>query len=243
MNEVDQPLTKKQRRQLKRQEKFANRQQQTKRQKIKSLAVWLSAGLIIGLTVLAIVIFGGSKNSADVSVLLDPPTDQDWSTGSKDAKYTLLEYSDFQCPACAAYVPTIKKLISQYGQDLRLVYRHFPLPYHQSSQAAALAAEAAGAQGKFFDMYEKLFASQTQWASSGQEDSYFAAYAKELNLNTDKFKNDYTSSTLVQKIESNYQSGLKNKLQATPTFYLNGQKISPQNPGELEYIVSQALKK
>lgn len=148
-------------------------------------------------------------------------------TGNKDAKITLLEYSDFQCPACKAFHPVVKELVRKYAQDIRLVYRHFPLTQvHKNARAAALAAEAANMQGKFFEYHDTLFENQEEWGALSDPTKKFVEYAKRLKLDTTRFAEDMKSPQAAAKIKEDGDSALKVGIQATPTFILNGLKLT-----------------
>lgn len=156
----------------------------------------------------------------------------DWIRGS--GKVVLMEYSDFQCPACRSYFPLIEQLLKEEGNNITYVYRHFPLPQHGNALTSARAAEAAGRQGKFWEMYEKLFSNQDTWAglSSSDATATFEGYAKDLGLDLAKFALDYADSATKGKILNDYKSGINLKVEGTPTFFINGGKIA--NPATLE---------
>lgn len=167
------------------------------------------------------------------TLTLDKITDNyDWYKGNKDAKNIMVEYSDFQCPACRSYAPIVKQLSEEMGQDLVIVYRHFPLSQHKQADLAARAAEAAGNQGKFWEMNDKIFASQLDWADKSDAMDKFTAYAQELGLDIEKFKSDIVSSEVKAKVKNQYKSGIEAKVSSTPSFFINGQKI--QNPKTYE---------
>ncbi len=152
--------------------------------------------------------------------------------GPQNAKVTLVEFSDFQCPACKAYAPVIDELLSQYPNDLRLVYKHFPLKtIHMRAMNAAQASEAAGRQGKFFEMAKILFDNQDNW-SRVPGIGVFESYAENLGLNIEQFKNDYGSDEVRDKINGQLDYGISLNVNSTPTIYLNGKKI--ENPASFD---------
>ena len=155
-------------------------------------------------------------------------TDVDWQIKAEGSTVTLVEYADFQCPACGAYHPLVKQLQADYAGKVNFVFRHFPLSIHPNAVPAALAAEAAGAQGKFFEMSDLIFTRQEAWSGSSKPDDMFVAYATELGLDVEKFKTDMTSTELKQKIVDSFKGGQKAKVTGTPTFFLNGAKL--ENP-------------
>lgn len=167
------------------------------------------------------------------------PTDRvKWATESANI---LIEYSDFQCPACSSYSGLIESLdaddefVSKIKENVTFVYRHFPLDSaHPFARIAAQAAEAAGQQGKFFEMHDLLFTNQSEWAESDKPEELFKEYATELELDMKKFQTDMMSSEIKDRIQNDYLSGLDIDVRGTPTFYLNGYKL--QNPNSTEHF-------
>lgn len=145
--------------------------------------------------------------------------------GNPEAAVTLVEYSDFQCPACAAFQPVIAQILEKYGNDMNFEYKHFPLPIHSFALQAAAAAEAAGQQGKFFEYHDALFENQDEWAKSATPAVFFMKYAKDLGLNEEQFKTQTNSSILRENIQANLKEGRELGLTGTPSFYLNGEKM------------------
>lgn len=157
----------------------------------------------------------------------------DWIKGSKQARVVLVEYSDFQCPACGAYYPLVKKLNQDFGDKLLIVYRHFPLTsLHRNAQAAARASEAAGKQGKFWQMHDMLFEQQQSWSEENNVEGIFAGYAVSLGLNKETFLKDLNDASVTGKVDRDRQGGEALRVNSTPTFYLNGKKMD--SPGSYE---------
>ncbi len=144
----------------------------------------------------------------------------------------ILKYSDFQCPACGAYVPLEERLKDEYGDMIEFEYRHFPLQSHQYSALAAYAAEAARNQGKFDEMHDLIFEHQSEW-SRGNAREHFLDYAEQLELDMEQFKEDVQSDEIHNKVVQQKQEGIRRSVTATPTFFLNGQKLR-QNPQSYE---------
>ncbi|MDP3958054.1 MAG: thioredoxin domain-containing protein [bacterium] len=169
----------------------------------------------------------------------------DWTDGALDPKVELIEYSDFQCPACAAYEPLVAEIRGDFNDTLRFAYRHFPLTQiHQNAVLAAKAAEAAGKQGKFWEMHDLLFEKQEEWATSATMRTLATAYAKELGLDTARFEADLDSKETEDKIERDYAGGLRLKVNATPTFFVNGTKIkNPGNYDEFKREIERAMER
>lgn len=146
---------------------------------------------------------------------------------SPDKKNILVEYSDLQCPACKSFYDLIKTNLenTDIPKKVTFVYRHFPLNVHEHGQEAAQAAEAAGQQNKFFEYTDVLFNTQAQWGKPGNMTPYFEQVAKDLKLDLEKFKTDKDSPAVKDRINADVVSGNKFQVNATPTFYLNGEKL------------------
>lgn len=199
------------------------------------------AKILIGISVATIVlvvgaslIFGGQKpsdNAAPVANTEALVRSDSNKKGAKNGKVTIVEFGDFQCPACGAVHPTVKQLTREYGDQVTFVFRNFPLQMHKNAQAAHQAAEAAGAQGKFFEMHDMLFENQSEWENSGNPMEQFTKYAKELKLDEAKFKADIEAKKFDKKIEQDVNDGYAVGVAATPTFFINGVK----QEGGLQY--------
>lgn len=151
--------------------------------------------------------------------------------GPENARIELIEYGDYQCPYCREAYFRIKEVQKQFGNDLRFAFRNFPITsMHQFSLHAALAAEAAGAQDKFWEMHDKLYENQEYL-----EDTFLLEYAGELGLDTDRFKKDFSDQRYYQKIKDDYESGIKMGINGTPGFFLNGRLYAGDWTGE-EFI-------
>lgn len=208
---------------------------------LRRYGLWLGAVTAIGLGAWGVVKIGSIPSAVLPAATLDAIATSDWRTGTPDASVLLIEYGDFQCPACGAYFPIVKKIISEYQDRIAFVYRHFPLPQHQWAAAAARASEAAGAQGKFWQMEELLYSRQQEWTADPDADTLFLKYANELGLDAGQYKRDTASSEIQRKIDSDMQGGIKAGVSATPTFFLNGKKIQPRNYEEFKQAVEAAL--
>lgn len=197
---------------------------------VKKIALW---GLV-----LAIIFFLGGflfkwvKTPVSVSEEAVKIEEGDHAKGSEEAVNTLVEYSDFQCPACRNYYPLVNRLASE-NRGLRVVYRHFPLTsIHPNAYPASLAAEAAGLQGKFWEMHDTLFERQAEWSGERDVEDHFVSFASELGLDEEKFRDDMKSGEVREKVEKDIASANSLLVNATPTFFLNGKKI--KNPSSLE---------
>ena len=162
--------------------------------------------------------------------------------GPDNAPVTLEEFGDFQCPPCGRLSEPINQLQKQY--NIRVIYRNFPLPMHAHAKEAACAAEAAGRQGKFWQMHDLLFKEQAVWSQSMDARALFQAYAGMLQLDLSRFRNDMDSSEVQQQIELDQRRGSAIGVKTTPTLFLNNQAISPNdtNPDKLPSMVENAIK-
>lgn len=147
--------------------------------------------------------------------------------GNPEGEVVVVEYSDFQCPACAAFAPVVEEMLAEYGDRVRLEYRHFPLiTAHPNARPAAQAAEAAGVQGKFWEMHDLLFERQSAWSSSINPQNQFANYAEELGLDVEKFRNDSNSRQIRDVVQDEMRAG-REFVTGTPTILINGEKLEP----------------
>ncbi len=195
----------------------------------KSLVIWIVLGLLIAAGLVSILVRSGKVETLP----LDRSTTGDWVKGSSYANVTLIEYGDFQCPACAAYSGMVGEIAETYGPNITIVFRHFPLTQiHRNAFLGAQAAEAAGRQGKFWEMHDKLFLEQGQWSEARNARDLFRQYAEQLGLNADTFAADLDDSAIAEKIRRDQKHGMSVGVGGTPTFFLNGAAI--QTPGSLQ---------
>lgn len=159
-------------------------------------------------------------------------TQTDHVRGAKDGKLTLIEFGDFQCPACGAYEPIVRQVLADNKDILKVSFRHFPLTQiHRNALLAAKASEAAAQQGKFWEMHDILYDKQEEWSGSPNARELFITYATTLRLDTKKFNTDLDSKAIEDKILAEFKEGVKLDVQGTPTFFLNGKKL--ENVGDL----------
>jgi protein-disulfide isomerase len=145
--------------------------------------------------------------------------------GAPDAQITLVEYGDYQCPTCGAYHPIIQELLSRYNGKLKLEYHHFPLiQIHPNAMAAALAAESAGEQGKFWEMHDMLYQHQQEWSPSPNAETNFVQYALQIGLDSNRFMQSMRSPATRDRVLADVTKGSA-VVQGTPTFILNGELL------------------
>jgi len=169
-------------------------------------------------------------------------TEQDHVRGAIAGKVTLVEFGDFQCPACGAYEPLIRQVEADNANVLRVVFKHFPLTQiHPNALLAAKASEAAGLQGKFWEMHDMLYDKQTEWSGTLSARDAFIAYARTLGLDVAKFTQDLSNQSIEDKVVAEYKEGVSLGVQGTPTFFLNGRKIqNPSSPEEFNKLIQDA---
>lgn len=165
--------------------------------------------------------------------------------GSDSAKVKLVEFSDLECPACAAAEPYVKKVRSDYPEQVQLIYRHFPLPQHTHSRQVAIFAEAATEQGKFWEMHDKLFDTQAQWTTLPEKEAavFFLNLAKDLNLDKDKLSKALEDPKTKARVDGDEAESRRLGVNSTPTFFLNGRKLNLQSFSDLNTAVANELKK
>jgi protein-disulfide isomerase len=169
--------------------------------------------------------------------------------GKADSKVRVIEYGDFQCPGCGNAYPVLKAISEKYKDQIAFVFRNLPLPtLHPNARAAAGAAEAAGLQGKYWEMHDQLYANQADWKdlTATQRLDTFSGYAQKLGLNVATFKKDYAGEAVNQKISFDGAVFAKTKLEkATPTILINGTQVQSDvwsNQTKMENAVAAALK-
>jgi protein-disulfide isomerase len=153
---------------------------------------------------------------ADVPLAV-PVTERDHAQGPVTAPVTLVEYGDYECPHCGAVHPIIQEIQRQMGGTLRFVFRNFPLAaMHRHAMRAAEAAEAAGAQGKFWEMHDRLFDDQEKL-----EDADLIAHAKAIGLDIPRFESDLTGHVYLPRVQEDYRGAIKSGVKGTPAFFIN----------------------
>lgn len=192
---------------------------------MKNLPLLIGSLVLTLIAVIAVSVMFTNKASAPV-IAVDQKiliSDTPHTKGKADAKVTVVEFSDLQCPACSAAEPAVQSVLSKYGDSVFFVYRHFPLrTVHVHAAEAARASEAAQKQGAFWAFHDKLFATQEAWAAEKDPAAKFIQYAGELKLNTDQFAKDLKDSSLDARVTADERDANTVGVNATPTFYVNG---------------------
>ncbi len=213
-----------------------------KRKLSRRIILWALAVVVIIAAVWGLLKISDNSLPASQSISMSA-SNSDWIRGDRNAKVILLEYSDFECPACAMYAPILDRLAEEFVDKIALIYRHFPLKMvHKDAELAARAAEAAGRQNKFWEMHDMIFKNQDEWAGGGGAKNFFIKYADTLNLNAEQFKDDINLKEVKNEVNNDYQGGLDAGINYTPTFFLNGQKITPKNYEDFRRIIGEAIR-
>lgn len=209
------------------------------------IVLWTS---VIGTIVLAVVGMVWLANGGGQPKVYVPGINEilpdDHVFGKVDSKVTLVEYSDFECPACAQEFPIIKRLMNEYGDKVRFVYRDLLIPGHVNGVSASYAAGAAGNQGKFFEMAETIFVNQAAWSAmdSGKLAATLDGYAEKFGLNMGQFRADKNSDAVKAKVDKDTKSGLNAGINSTPSFFLNGVQTNARTYDEFKGEFDAALK-
>lgn len=168
--------------------------------------------------------------------------ESDYVSGDRDASVVFMEFSDLQCPACKQYYPLINELKEQYAdQDVAFVIKDFPLPFHIQAREAAFALRAAKAQGQYDEMRTLIFDNQIVWSGNDQAKNLFEGYAEDLGLDIDQFNTDRESEEIQMRVTNDVAKGRALDVNSTPTFLLNGEKISAQSVEQFSALIDAAL--
>ncbi len=205
----------------------------------------ISVALVVAALIAVVAIANAGRDDSTAAPAASPserlvrPDSQRLSTAD-DGKVTFVEFLDFECEACGAAYPAIEQLRADYDGRVTFVVRNFPL--HNNSEAAASAAEAAAAQGKFEVMYDMLFQTQSEWAEkdTSQEDVFFG-YAEQLGLDMEQFRAVYDDPATIAKVQRDKADGVELGVEGTPTFFLNGDKVEVSSFAELVALIDAAL--
>ncbi len=208
----------------------------------------LLLGTMLGTFLLVIGIgyfFAQSNEPAVESASVDPALiagEMRNVTGNLESEITVVNFSDFQCPACKSTEPMVQQFLAEYGDRVRFVYRHFPIDsLHINARLAAQAAESAGIDGKFWEYHQLLFEKQEEWSQIEDKTALinrFTEYAQELEIDKDQFLERIESPSVAKLVENDRQAGLEANVSATPTFYVNGLETSAP---QLSVVVDSLL--
>lgn len=243
---MDERLTKKERKEQRKLEELAKMEHTAKNKnsaKTKGIVIIAAALLFLGLFGYSIY---ASKAAHDQKTTAAPIklANTGWVTGNTHSHVTLTEFGDLQCPACRVFEPTMQQVRKDYGGKIKIVFKHFPLTNaHPNAMAAAQASEAAGAQGKFWEFHDLLYANQDVWAPLPDPTDQFVSYAKQLKLDVNQFKTDLSNKDFTKKINTQEDEGIKVGVSATPTIYLDGKYLGVPDYNTLKQAIDTALAK
>lgn len=159
--------------------------------------------------------------------------------GDEDAAVTIVEWSDFQCPFCNRVAPTIAQIQKEYGDQVRIAFKHMPLSIHPQAPAAHAASEAAHRQGKFWEMHDLIFENQRDLSVAT-----FERYAEQLDLDMDRFRRDVADASVKKRIDEDLQQASKLGVTGTPSFFINGRYLSGAQPfANFKRLIDEALAK
>jgi protein-disulfide isomerase len=165
--------------------------------------------------------------------------------GNPDAPVTLEEFADFQCPPCGSFSVFVHDLMKEYDSRVRLVFRNFPLKNHEHAREAAFAAEAAGLQGRFWEMHDVLYREQANWTKAPNVRELFESYAGMIGLNLDQFKKDMDGEKVRERVDSDRKRGESLGINVTPSLYINDRPLDPKDksPEGIRAEINAALEK
>ena len=196
--------------------------------------------LIIAVVCIIVIVIGvklnksGEVNSGDG---IDPVK------GPQDAKVTIVEYSDFQCPACGYMQPVINEIAKKYPKDVKVIYKNFPLTRaHKWAYTAALAGECAFDQGKFWEFHDTIFEQQKSWSTSADARDDFLRHAKNIGMDENRLNECIDSGSAKKRVDHDMREGNKRNISSTPTFFINGKRVvGIWRVGELDKLIKKAL--
>ena len=218
--------------------------------------VWFVVGFIVIVTAVVIIAgaysSGTSSNTASstfVATVAPAITASDWTEGNPNAKVSLIEYGDFECPACAEYFPVVEQLLQNHSSTVQFVFRNFPLySIHPDAGIGAQAAEAAGLEGgsaAYWKMNNLLYTKSTEWSTTDPTQvvgKYLDGYAQSIGLDVNTFNNDLNATSVTQKIQTDIAGGTSAQLDHTPTFFINLKQIpNPTSAANFESVLSAAV--
>lgn len=238
-------LTKKQFKELRKIEKMQSHSLEQKSNTVKWIAI-AAVSVLFLLLFVGVIIVAKNKNkpqtasgnaqfanNGHIRILDKAGKDATASANPATKAVTMVEYGDLQCPACKAYHPLVKELMQAYPEQIKLIFKNFPLTtVHPNAMAAAIAAEAAGRQNKYFAFVDMAYDNQDEWAGLDDPQPKFEQYVKDLGLNVDQFKKDQKDKAITNLINDERNEGIQNGVSGTPTFFIDGKKID--NPTSIE---------
>ncbi|MCA9365192.1 MAG: thioredoxin domain-containing protein [Candidatus Moranbacteria bacterium] len=212
---------------------------------VRQYGIWIGVVLLAILFAWFLSTSSRSGGSSDLSSFLIPAFDDHFYRDVQEGDMTIIEYSDFQCPACASHDRVLRSVLEEYD-NVSLVYRHFPLEsIHKYAVLSARASEAAAFQGKFWEMHSELFDNQSTWSSARDEESVteiFVSYAQKIGLDIDQFREDLSSDMIAARVDRDAKAAGSLRLRGTPTFFVDGKEIAnPSSEQEWRDLLGETL--
>ncbi|RJQ46481.1 MAG: hypothetical protein C4538_06680 [Nitrospiraceae bacterium] len=178
------------------------------------------------------------RPSIDFNKVYNLPVAHSAVKGNKNAPVTIVEFSDFQCPYCAQVSPTLMDVLKAYPKDVKLAFKHYPLPFHNYAMLAAKASEAAKEQGKFWEMHDLIFQNLGQITEESLKN-----FAQQLGLNAEKFSADLASNKYDQIIQQDIALARSSDVSGTPTIFVNGKRMQYRSFNDFKQVIDTILKK
>ncbi|PUB32095.1 protein-disulfide isomerase [Promicromonospora sp. AC04] len=212
----------------------------TQRTTQRLLRIVLLAGVLALIALLVtFILTSPERQSADAEVVRE---DSHVLNQAADEKAVLVEFLDFECEVCRAYYPTVEQLRAEHGDDLTLVLRYFPIPGHTNSTNAAVAVEAAAAQGQLEPMYQRMYETQAEWGEAQDSRAdVFRGFAQELGLDLDQYDDAVADPATTARVQRDFDEGRALGVSGTPTFFLDGERLEVETPDGLTQAVEGAL--
>ena len=191
----------------------------------------LSVALVLGAVLVAVSLIAASGSDEEpVSAAADTGSvlaeDSRLLSESDDGKVEIVEFLDFECEACLAFYPTLERIREEYGDQITIAIRYFPIPSHRNAQIAAQTVEAAAQQGALEDMYMRMYETQTEWGESqDSKEALFVSFARDLGLDMERFERDLKSAETIERVQSDQEAGVSLGVQGTPTVFFNGEML------------------
>jgi protein-disulfide isomerase len=163
--------------------------------------------------------------------------------GKANAPVTIEEFGDFQCPPCGVMSGVLKKLEEEEGPKLRVIFHHYPLAVHANARPAAIAAEAADEQGRFWEMHDVLYKDQSLWAKAPEVNALLEGYARSIGLDVDRFKKDLAKPEVIARVDADQKLGASRGVTSTPTLFVNNVALKPDamSPAALHKAIETAI--
>ena len=218
----------------------------TKRKKPqRNLPYWIIGAVLLGAIVTGLVLFQLRKTppGLQVAVTTKPGAEPPHVRGDANAPVTLEEFGDFECVPCFILWPALKNLEKDYGEKLAVIFRNNPMPQHPHALDGARAAEAAGLQGKFWEMHDLLYIQRAQWTRAADPLSEFTEFARQLQLNVERFNQDMVGAEVAKRVAADRERAAALGIDRTPVVFINGNRADLQGDVErgLQDDIDKAL--